>query len=658
MKLISLRLVNFGKYEDFTLKYAPGITGILGKNGTGKSTISDYAQYFAITGETPTKFNKKDLIRWKSEFGFTALTFESGGIVYTLTRYLQNNKASLTGVSRDTGEEALNISDIKNINKQMLELLGMSFDVFREACFVPQGSFIDVVNMRHGERIAWLQRITGLKRAEDIRILLQEAINSLPASSVVRKELDKIRTLHWEASTELIKIRLNKRNLLSKYGLPDNPESVIPEYKELQTKLKSSNYIQKEQKYNTELQQLQEEIDSIQNSIQDMGDLSANILSAEETSWLRVYDEKIKLDTALKKFENLSEISVLDIEQQEKAAMALQIAFNLRYNLQDGELCPVCDCIVQHAEAKKQAIGEISGIVKELQSLKEMKHRLSQRDSLQSRIQNLDSIPDNVDIQALIHKSKQLENTRTSLSTLQKYNSRLVSLETKKSRLQQALQQLEQTGSIADDEHIRISKYLLTYETYTKELTELQLEEARVSAIVSERQKIKNELEASQKHLYAADDLRALFERSKDILHRDNLPRLVMQRIIHSINEKLEFYLSKFSTEFTAYLSESMDFVCDFITSGDASKSAYTALSGGQKVALALAFRFALADILGSTIPLMVLDEPTIFLDTDNIEAVCQIFKDIRSFAEKGVYVFILTHDEELHKAFTRTLEL
>ena len=54
-----LILKNFCQYAVFVFDYQPGVTGIIGSNGAGKSNLLDEAQFFAFTGESSK--NKSDL---------------------------------------------------------------------------------------------------------------------------------------------------------------------------------------------------------------------------------------------------------------------------------------------------------------------------------------------------------------------------------------------------------------------------------------------------------------------------------------------------------------------------------------------------------------------------------------------------------------------
>ena len=183
---IELKLVNVGTHKNFTYKFKPGIAGVLGANGGGKSTFSDYGMYFALTGNTPARYTKSDLLNWGSSEGYTVLVFEDNHIQYTLRRNLHDTKASLRWTE---GKKKHSVTKAADVNARMAEIIGMPFDVLRETCFVSQGSFTEVVQMRHSERLKYFQRITGLKVAEYIRASIQTVLNEMPYNPDSRASL-------------------------------------------------------------------------------------------------------------------------------------------------------------------------------------------------------------------------------------------------------------------------------------------------------------------------------------------------------------------------------------------------------------------------------------------------------------------------------------
>ena len=146
-----------------------------------------------------------------------------------------------------------------------------------------------------------------------------------------------------------------------------------------------------------------------------------------------------------------------------------------------------------------------------------------------------------------------------------------------------------------------------------------------------------------------------MFTRAREVLHRDNLPTLVMQRLLFGVNTLLDQYMSVFDTSFTAYMDETFDFRCSFEDQADMPARV---LSGGQKVVLALAFKFAVSDLMAGSAPVLVLDEPTVFLDDINLPLLAQVLTKARAFAEKGVYVLISTHEPMLMPCFSGLLDI
>ena len=66
MQLLRLRLVNFRQHADTELEFGPGITGIIGPNGSGKTTILE-AIAWALYGVQAVR-GDKDSIRRLGEY--------------------------------------------------------------------------------------------------------------------------------------------------------------------------------------------------------------------------------------------------------------------------------------------------------------------------------------------------------------------------------------------------------------------------------------------------------------------------------------------------------------------------------------------------------------------------------------------------------------
>src|SRR6059036_2687931 len=90
MQLLRLRLVNFRQHADTELEFGPGVTGIVGPNGSGKTTILEGIAW-AMYGTQAVR-GDKDSIRRLGATGRAGveveLEFRLGAHEYRVTRSL------------------------------------------------------------------------------------------------------------------------------------------------------------------------------------------------------------------------------------------------------------------------------------------------------------------------------------------------------------------------------------------------------------------------------------------------------------------------------------------------------------------------------------------------------------------------------------------
>ncbi len=78
-------------------------------------------------------------------------------------------------------------------------------------------------------------------------------------------------------------------------------------------------------------------------------------------------------------------------------------------------------------------------------------------------------------------------------------------------------------------------------------------------------------------------------------------------------------------------------------------------LSGGERIALGLAFRLALSLYLAGEIPLLIMDEPTPYLDDERRRRLVDIME---CYLKKIPQVIIVSHDEELKDAADKVVRI
>ena len=82
-------------------------------------------------------------------------------------------------------------------------------------------------------------------------------------------------------------------------------------------------------------------------------------------------------------------------------------------------------------------------------------------------------------------------------------------------------------------------------------------------------------------------------------------------------------------------------------------------LSGGQKIALAVAFRFAVYGMFASKLGLLSLDEPTAYLDNETIARFADTLDKVRGLARNlGLMVLVSTHEKSLEPCFDQAVHV
>jgi exonuclease SbcC len=121
------------------------------------------------------------------------------------------------------------------------------------------------------------------------------------------------------------------------------------------------------------------------------------------------------------------------------------------------------------------------------------------------------------------------------------------------------------------------------------------------------------------------------------------------------LNAIIDAYLTHFGKDYTAWIDADFEFRASKPTNPDFRAGL---LSGGEQMALAMAYRLAIAEVKGSNLPLIVLDEPTEGLDNEALRGLIEVLKIARTYAEKGLYIIIPTHSPEMEAAKSQVIDM
>lgn len=169
MKLIDLELKNFRQHVDTRVDFTDGVTGIIGSNGSGKSTILE-AIAWALYGAPAVRGNN-DTIRSKAAEGGSkvnvTLQFELGGSIYKVLRTLDGSGRAGSAVLEVDGKPLR--SGMSEVSDAVGKLLGMDYKAFFTSFFTGQKQLEFMAALDGRARATAISKMLGYDRVTKAR---------------------------------------------------------------------------------------------------------------------------------------------------------------------------------------------------------------------------------------------------------------------------------------------------------------------------------------------------------------------------------------------------------------------------------------------------------------------------------------------------------
>ncbi|HEX9483677.1 MAG TPA: SMC family ATPase [Gemmatimonadaceae bacterium] len=203
MRLNSLYLVNFRQHVDTRISFELGLTGIIGTNGSGKSTILE-AIAWALYGQDAARGRKDTIRTLRAPAGArvkVVLDFDLGGHRYRVERGLSTAELYLDG------SESPIANSLSGVTEVLRRRLGMSRDEFFNTYFTGQKELDVMAAMQPSERAQFLSRVLGYERLRVAQRLVRDQARLLAAeASGLRTALPdapSVERIHAESAARL-----------------------------------------------------------------------------------------------------------------------------------------------------------------------------------------------------------------------------------------------------------------------------------------------------------------------------------------------------------------------------------------------------------------------------------------------------------------------
>lgn len=706
MILKYIKLANYRQHKDIEVKFDGNLIAITGKNGIGKSNFLGAIQ-FALTGEQPG-FKKEDLLTWGETSGWVELGFSHNNFDCVIQRRIEKPAVTLK-VDSDT------YNGTKKVSEALEQILKIDKDVFKQSVFVRQTEIESILFTDPRERELSFQKLIGLGDAAKHNKFLTDFLNALDQPKEMDDEIERQKELISAKKQDIKRLEDVAAEISAKFAeaneehlidlekkLPERQKIVkdalnsflnfesaknrLNKFKEenksclenksvstegWQARLKELYQFEEKNKYaatrNATRARLQHETDNLKKQLECLP---------------KDIDERIKTISALVDKDNFL---TRDIERIKK----------LINGSSNSNVCPMCGSVVDHdikQELEKELHEkecEIKEIREKTSELPKLRAAEADRDRIANKIsvndKTLESLGEFEEEQDIAKIKEEISYLNNCIKEENDKNSKFLSataelkvlsdiLQREDASLKNALSLLPKNGLVYDYDIlnkalVNIENQITKVKEYRRQIDGLKLEKARLEGGIEQAKESLKEASETLAILREKNEQNKLkiskinvVKDVKDWFSYRNGPRVMTNAIMTLLTEETNKFLSQFGSAFTVIpIEEGMGFRVVF-NDGRAMSNPppeATMLSGGQKIALAVAFRFAVYSMFAGKLGLLSLDEPTAYLDDETITRFAEMLTKIKELARNmDLQVIISTHESQLSYVFDQTIKL
>lgn len=678
MILHTLVLHNFRKYNHETIEFPEGVTGVIGLNGSGKSTIFEavaWALYGPVAARTSADMIKRNGAA-PSDPCRVELVFSLDGNIYKVIR-------EMTGKSQ-TPSAMIWMNDNKyatgagEVTKCVQKLLGMDYKNFYTSIFAKQKELNALSSMNASERRPLILKMLGIDALDEIikhigsdRRAEETLIGTLQTNLIDQNGHNKIDQLHnkiHELNTQ--KKNFHEEIVQTKKSLSNVKSNLLSQQKSTREKRELSENLSKTLEQLIDLknrfdsrEKLTKEIASLKQKIQyrhnEVDPLKKKILSspdfAHQLSQLET--RLVELDVQLQEHVKIMEQKKISKQENKNVISKYTRKHTDIKTLGSQASCPTCERLlgdqyqllltkyekeIQQKTDENQSLDEaitvqdenLQRLKREITALKKKKEFLfGQQTEKQSLIATLSILQ-----KELLKEESELKLKQTSLENFgsvsfdpEKYLAVRHQVKTSYQEYQQALKHYDALKDKYNSIRLVLEKKQSTILTVTNEIATIQeriKELKEMQNTIGKKQKIKEDLSLLQETMTSFRSF-----------------------IISRIRPVLSSYASLFFQQLTdgKYQEISLDEEYNMHLFDEGKSYAIERFSGGEIDLANLCIRLAISEVITErsqgVFQLIILDE--IFGSQDSIRQQ-NIMGALNQLSSKFHQIFLITHVEEV----------
>ena len=630
MILKKIKIKNIRSYEYQEIIFPKGSILLSGDIGSGKTTIL-LAVEFALFGLQPSQ-KANALLRNDKEECFVSLEFEIEDKNIIIERTLKKSKKSITqdyaSITIDNQKFEESITEIKS---KVLRILNYPSEfskktnlLYKFTVYTPQEEMKQIILESEDTRLNTLRHVFGIdkyKRIEENTLLLTAKLREKTRiNEALLANLEKEKTIVAQKKEALKKLYekklIDEKNYAEKGEARAQKEEKLKEVKDkvdekrsLETEKAKTDILNVEKE--SQLKTIQKNITALQEEIKE----SKKIVFNEE-DYISI-NQRIKFQEEKEKQlqkEYIEIMSAINTSESKKKEALL-----LKHKITNLEKCPTCLQTVSQ-EYKKNILdnsdSEISLTEKSTQELLIRKtEQIKKIDEVKRAIEDFKK------------KKSEMELLKIKKENIQEKEKRMEEMEKQKKAVEQDNKMLKKHVEALERAIKEFEKYELLFKEREAELKKAK-EEENLAAIKKaetnkEIQYLEQDIKERIEQIAEKEILKLQTEKIKELEYwlSDKFLEIVLFTEKQVMNTLKEEFSKLFSKWFSILVSENLsarlaDDFSPIIEQRDYEID-YEYLSGGERTAIALAYRLSLNQVINSmisdikTADLVILDEPT-----------------------------------------------
>lgn len=630
MLLKKLQIENLRSYENQTIEFPSGSTLLSGDIGAGKTTIL-LAIEFALFGLQPSQKgssllrNNKDNAKVTLEFAIENKNIMIERTLKKTSKSISQDQASIT---IDNEKTEASITEVKN---KILNLLNYPSEfakktnlLYKFTVYTPQEEMKQIILEPADLRLNTLRHVFGIdkykKIQENTSILTSKLREKTRINEALISELDNDKENLNDQKQNLEQLKQKQTQTEQNYQKSQkNREEKEQSLKQVEEKISEKKSLETEKEKSDLL--IIEKTRQITNLNNDIKNLTIQIQEAKKTQFdeeeynaldQRIQFQQNKEDDLQKEY--LDAISKINSNQSRRDESEQLIT-----KISKLDKCPTC--LQQVSEEYRNNImntanQELQQINKNIEKLTEQKKQLTEQLEQTKKIK-----------EQFKERKSTLEILKIKIDALKEKENKITEIEIQKQSLQNNLQDLQKNLFSLQESIKQYEKYEDLFKQRESELNQAKQQEnqeaIKKAEINKEIQFTKQQIQKTKQEIKNKEQIQKQTEKIKQL--EDWLSTKFLDIILFiekqvMITLKQEF--SKlFSEWFSILVSDSLTATLDddfspLIQQQDYELD-YSFLSGGERTAIALAYRLSLNQVINSLLSnlktnnLVILDEPT-----------------------------------------------